>query len=148
MKLNKTFALILFSALFVFAACKKEEVTTSDNETTTENVVAEPVGGGDTDGGGDGDGDGDTGADATVIVYSAEWCSACTYLKEQLDGEGVEYTVKDVDEPENSSECYDEIIAAGYEIEGGSYSIPVAKVGDNPALYGEDCTLENILDQL
>lgn len=148
MKLTKTYAFILLAVLFVFASCKKEEVTTPENNDTnnTEQVIAEPAG--DTGGTGDGDGEEGPGADdADVIVYGASWCSACTYLKGQLDDEEVDYMEKDVDEPEISSECYNAILDAGYTVDG-SYSIPVAKVGDNPVLYGADCTIENILDQL
>lgn len=147
MKIKKSFVFILFAALFVFASCKKEEVTTTDNENATEEIVAEPVGGG-ADDGGDGDGGGDAEpGESTVLVYGADWCGACNSLKSQLDDEGIEYTPKDVDEPEISSECYSLILEAGYEIDG-SYSIPVVKVGDNPVLYGPDVTLENIIDLL
>jgi glutaredoxin len=146
MKFVKTYSFVLFAALFVLASCKKEDVTTTDEDNaTTENVVVNGVGEGDGDGGGDGETD--PGADNTVLVYSAEWCGACTSLKNQLTDAGIEYEVRDVDEPEISSECYNLILEAGYEIDG-SYSIPVAKVGDNPVLYGADCTLENIEDQL
>ena len=144
MKFVKTYSFVLFAALFVLASCKKEDVNTTDEDNaTTENVVVNGVGEGD----GDGEGEGDPGADNTVIVYSAEWCGACTSLKSQLDGAGIEYEVRDVDEDEYSSECYSLILEAGYEIDG-SYSIPVARVNDNPVLYGADCTLENIEDQL
>lgn len=144
MKLTRTFALLMFSALFVFAACKKEDVTTTEEDNTTQNVIAEPIGDTDGDGGG-GDAPGPSGSD--VIVYGASWCGACSSLKDQLDGEGIEYTEKDVDDPEVSSECYSLILEAGYEIDG-SYSIPVVKVGDNPVLYGADVTLENIIGLL
>ncbi len=144
MKLTKSLVFILFAALFVFAACKKEDVAPADNETTTEEVIAEPVGGGDGEGGGETD---PPGGESTVIVYGASWCGACTALKSQLDDEEIEYTEKDVDDPDVSSECYGEILDAGYEVEG-SYSIPVVKVGDNPVLYGDDVTMENILGLL
>jgi glutaredoxin len=142
MKLTKTFALFLFAALFVFASCAKEDVTTADDETNTEEVIAEPLGGGGGDGG---EAPGPSGSD--VLVYGASWCGACTSLKSQLDDEGIEYIEKDVDDPEISSECYSLILEAGYEVEG-SYSIPVVKVGDNPVLYGADVTLENIIELL
>lgn len=146
MKFIKTYVFILFAVMFVFASCKKEEVNTTDKEKVTVNVVGVPVGDG--DGGVDpGDGGVDPGDEAAVLIYGASWCSACTFLKGQLDDEEIEYTEKDVDDSDVSSECYSLIIEAGYTIDG-SYSIPVAKVGDNPVLYGADCTLENILDQL
>ncbi len=36
-------------------------------------------------------------SDATITIYSADWCAFCHAAKEYLDKLGVTYTVKDVD---------------------------------------------------
>lgn len=41
-----------------------------------------------------------------VIIYSADWCAFCHAAKEYLDGKGIEYTEKNVEEnPEYAQEA-------------------------------------------
>lgn len=41
-----------------------------------------------------------------VIIYSADWCAFCHAAKEYLDGKGVEYVEKNVEEnPEYAQEA-------------------------------------------
>lgn len=43
-----------------------------------------------------------------VIIYSADWCAFCHAAKEYLDGKGIAYTEKNVEEnPEFAHEAVD-----------------------------------------
>ena len=42
----------------------------------------------------------------TIIIYSADWCGACRAAKKYMDGEGIEYIERNVDEPRWQEEMY------------------------------------------
>ena len=43
-------------------------------------------------------------ASAAVVLYSAEWCGACRKAKRHLDRNGVEYELRDIDQPAHAEE--------------------------------------------
>jgi glutaredoxin len=42
--------------------------------------------------------------DPVIVLYSATWCGACRKAKRYLDDKGVEYEVRDVDDPRHAQE--------------------------------------------
>jgi glutaredoxin len=63
---------------------------------------------------------GHSGLDDGVFLYYATWCGYCRKAKAHLDERGVEYDLRNVDQP---------VIMAELESETGSGSIPVVDVG-------------------
>ncbi len=68
-----------------------------------------------------------------VTMYSTPWCGYCRRLKSQMDREGIEYTVIDIeDDPE----------AAKFVMEanGGNQTVPTVTI---PTSTGETVTMTN-----
>jgi glutaredoxin len=59
-------------------------------------------------------------AASRIVLYSADWCGACRKAKRHLSQRGVDYEVRDVDDP---------AVAAELLRKTGSRSIPVIDVG-------------------
>lgn len=57
---------------------------------------------------------------ARIVLYSAEWCGWCKKAKRHLDGKGVDYELRDIDQPKYLSE----LVA-----KTGQKGIPVLDVG-------------------
>lgn len=57
-----------------------------------------------------------------IVIYSADWCPACVRAKRYMDGEGIEYEERNVDQPRYK----DELIRVS-----GGRSIPVIQVDGN-----------------
>jgi len=48
-----------------------------------------------------------SGGDATIVLYSAEWCGACKKAKRYLSKRGIEYEERDIDQPRWAEELLD-----------------------------------------
>ena len=57
-----------------------------------------------------------------VVLYYADWCGYCRKAKSHLDGRGVDYDLRNVDQP---------AIMAELQSKTGSGSIPVIEVGEH-----------------
>jgi glutaredoxin len=62
----------------------------------------------------------DAGGDGEVIIYSADWCGACTRAKRYMDDRGIAYDERNVDEERWSEEM---------NTKAGKGGIPVFDVG-------------------
>jgi glutaredoxin-like YruB-family protein len=60
-------------------------------------------------------------SDATITIYGAEWCGPCHMTKHYLEGKGLKYTYRNIDEDP----------AAGQEAvqKSGERAIPVIDIG-------------------
>lgn len=58
-----------------------------------------------------------------VVIYSADWCGFCRAVKEYLDGKGVKYTEKNIEQDPKYAE---ESVA-----KSGQMGIPVTIIGEN-----------------
>jgi mycoredoxin len=69
---------------------------------------------------------------APVIMYSTQWCGYCSRLKSQMDREGIEYQVIDIEHQPEAAE-----LVARHN--GGNQTVPTLVYADgtaqtNPAL--------------
>ncbi|MGH8793290.1 MAG: mycoredoxin [Stackebrandtia sp.] len=62
-----------------------------------------------------------------VTMYSTAWCGYCRRLKSQMDREGIEYEVVDI---ENDPEAAQYVM----EINGGNQTVPTLRFEDGTAL--------------
>jgi glutaredoxin len=75
---------------------------------------------------------GSAGGGSGIVLYSADWCGACRKAKRHLDGRGIRYEERNVDEPRFAAELLEKT---------GQRAIPVIDVGGriltgfNPAGY-------------
>lgn len=62
-----------------------------------------------------------------VTMYSTSWCGYCRRLKSQMDREGIEYQVVDIE---------NDPAAAAYvmEVNGGNQTVPTVQFADGTAL--------------
>lgn len=63
---------------------------------------------------------------ASLTMYSTPWCGYCTRLKGQLDREGVELEVVDIDHDPAAAELV-------MTINGGNRTVPTVVYGDGSA---------------
>lgn len=71
-----------------------------------------------------------------ITIYTLKGCSFCTRLKEGLNKEGLEYTEKDIDIPENEAE-YDKFAEMA-----DTDSVPIMTVGKQ--LFVPDVSFKSI----
>ena len=65
-------------------------------------------------------------ADATVTMYSTQWCGYCHRLRSQMDREGITYEVVDIEHHPSAAE----VVAAH---NGGNYTVPTLVYPDGSA---------------
>ncbi len=62
-----------------------------------------------------------------LTMYSTSWCGYCHRLKSQLDREGIEYQVIDIERDEDAAEFV-------RSINGGNQTVPTVRFPDGTAL--------------
>jgi mycoredoxin len=62
-----------------------------------------------------------------ITMYSTQWCGYCRRLKSQLDREGIEYTIVDI---ENDEVAADFVMSAN----GGNQTVPTVRFEDGTTL--------------
>ncbi|HEV7896691.1 MAG TPA: mycoredoxin [Planosporangium sp.] len=62
-----------------------------------------------------------------ITMYSTPWCGYCHRLKTQLDREGIEYTVVDIEADEASAEFV-------MGVNGGNQTVPTVLFADGSTL--------------
>jgi len=62
-----------------------------------------------------------------ITMYSTQWCGYCRRLKSQLDREGIEYTIVDI---ENDEVAADFVMS----VNGGNQTVPTVRFEDGTAL--------------
>lgn len=72
-----------------------------------------------------------------VTVYSAPWCGFCTAAKKYLDGKGVKYTEKDVDQ--------DQKYAIEAVEKSGQRGIPVLDIDGKIVVGFDRPTIDHLL---
>ncbi len=73
----------------------------------------------------------------TVQVYSAPWCGFCVAAKNYLDGKGIKYTDKNVDEnPDFAKEATEK---------SGQMGIPVLDIDGNIVVGFDRPTIDRLL---
>jgi mycoredoxin len=60
-------------------------------------------------------------------MYSTPWCGYCHRLKTQLDREGIEYTVVDIEQDETAAELV-------MSVNGGNQTVPTVRFEDGSTL--------------
>ena len=78
-------------------------------------------------------------SEAGLTIYSTEWCGYCHRLMRQLDREGVDYTVVDIE--------HDAAAAAYVQgVNGGNQTVPTVQFPDGTAMTNP--TLPQVLTKL
>ena len=62
----------------------------------------------------------------TVTMYSTAWCGYCRRLRNQLDSEGIAYTVVDIEEQPETAEFVE-------QVNGGNRTVPTVVFPDGSA---------------
>ncbi|GAA4904345.1 mycoredoxin [Stackebrandtia albiflava] len=62
-----------------------------------------------------------------ITMYSTTWCGYCRRLKSQMDREGIEYQVIDIEEDPASAEFV-------MSVNGGNQTVPTVRFEDGSAL--------------
>jgi mycoredoxin len=62
-----------------------------------------------------------------ITMYSTQWCGYCRRLKSQLDREGIEYTIVDIEHDEVAAEFV-------MSVNGGNQTVPTVRFEDGTAL--------------
>ena len=62
-----------------------------------------------------------------ITMYSTQWCGYCRRLKSQLDREGIEYTIVDIEHDEMAAEFV-------MSVNGGNQTVPTVRFEDGTAL--------------
>ncbi|MBX6358398.1 MAG: mycoredoxin [Micromonosporaceae bacterium] len=62
-----------------------------------------------------------------LTMYSTSWCGYCRRLKAQLDREGIEYTVVDIEQDPAAAEYV-------MSVNGGNQTVPTVRFPDGTAL--------------
>jgi mycoredoxin len=60
-------------------------------------------------------------------MYSTSWCGYCHRLKTQLDREGIEYTVVDIERDEAAAEYV-------MSVNGGNQTVPTVRFDDGTSM--------------
>ncbi|WP_349258322.1 mycoredoxin [Stackebrandtia sp.] len=74
-----------------------------------------------------------------VTMYSTTWCGYCRRLKSQMDREGIEYTVVDIEENPDSAEYV-------MSVNGGNQTVPTVQFPDGSAMTNP--TIVQVKDKL
>jgi mycoredoxin len=77
-----------------------------------------------------------------IIMYSTPWCGYCHRLKSQLDREGIEFTVVDIEQDQAAAEF---VMSAN----GGNQTVPTLRFEDgttltNPTIVQVKAQLESL----
>jgi mycoredoxin len=62
-----------------------------------------------------------------ITMYSTPWCGYCRRLKAQLEREGIEFTVVDIEQNEAAAEFV-------MSVNGGNQTVPTVRFTDGTAL--------------
>ncbi|GAA1825315.1 mycoredoxin [Planosporangium flavigriseum] len=62
-----------------------------------------------------------------ITMYSTPWCGYCHRLKTQLDREGIEYTVVDIERDEAAAERV-------MSVNGGNQTVPTLEFADGSTM--------------
>jgi mycoredoxin len=62
-----------------------------------------------------------------IIMYSTTWCGYCRRLKAQLEREGIEFTVVDIEQDEAAAEFV-------MGVNGGNQTVPTVRFPDGTTL--------------
>ncbi|HIW62029.1 MAG TPA: mycoredoxin [Candidatus Stackebrandtia excrementipullorum] len=62
-----------------------------------------------------------------ITMYSTPWCGYCRRLQSQMDREGIEYEVVDIEKNPDSAEFV-------MSVNGGNQTVPTVKFPDGSAL--------------
>jgi mycoredoxin len=62
-----------------------------------------------------------------ITMYSTPWCGYCRRLKAQLEREGIEFTVVDIEQDEAAAEFV-------MSVNGGNQTVPTVRFTDGTAL--------------
>lgn len=62
-----------------------------------------------------------------LTMYSTPWCGYCRRLKSQMDREGIEYQVIDIEADEKSAEYV-------MQVNGGNQTVPTLQLPNGTAL--------------
>ncbi len=74
-----------------------------------------------------------------ITMYSTQWCGYCRRLKSQLDREGIEYTIVDIEDDEVAAEFV-------MSVNGGNQTVPTVRFEDGTALTNP--TIVQVKEQL
>jgi mycoredoxin len=74
-----------------------------------------------------------------ITMYSTQWCGYCRRLKSQLDREGIEYTIVDIEHDEAAAEFV-------MTVNGGNQTVPTVRFEDGTALTNP--TIVQVKEQL
>jgi mycoredoxin len=74
-----------------------------------------------------------------ITMYSTQWCGYCRRLKSQLDREGIEYTIVDIEHDQVAAEF---VMSAN----GGNQTVPTVRFEDGTALTNP--TIVQVKEQL
>jgi mycoredoxin len=74
-----------------------------------------------------------------ITMYSTQWCGYCRRLKSQLDREGIEYTIVDIEHDEVAAEFV-------MTVNGGNQTVPTVRFEDGTALTNP--TIVQVKEQL
>jgi mycoredoxin len=72
-------------------------------------------------------------------MYSTTWCGYCYRLKTQLDREGIDYTVIDIEQDPDAADFV-------MSVNGGNQTVPTVLFGDGTALTNP--TLAQVKERL
>lgn len=62
-----------------------------------------------------------------IVMYSTPWCGYCRRLKAQLEREGIEFTVIDIERDEAAAEFV-------MSVNGGNQTVPTVRFADGTTL--------------
>lgn len=62
-----------------------------------------------------------------LTMYSTTWCGYCHRLRSQLDREGIDYTVIDIEQDPNAADFV-------MSVNGGNQTVPTVRFADGSAL--------------
>ena len=65
-------------------------------------------------------------AEATVIMYSTQWCGYCNRLKSQMDREGISFEVIDIEQQPEAAAIVE-------RVNGGNQTVPTLVYADGSA---------------
>jgi mycoredoxin len=64
--------------------------------------------------------------DATVTMYSTQWCGYCHRLKKQMDREGISYAVVDIEQAPDAAQIVE-------QVNHGNQTVPTLVYADGSA---------------